>query len=207
MKSDRLYRYTSLPSLLHMLSKRELTLISYNSWPDKNDVHFLREYTKRKKNYGYALCFTHADETFHHWKVYSSSSAGVRITFEREELIAWAEGIIGMRADDVEYKTIEEIRAAPPALERLPFIKRYPYRGEEEVRLLYETDVKMKDPPSFPLELGLIKRITLSPWLHDSLRPAVATVINQVAAPTTIDVSRTTILGNNEWKQTTERIA
>ena len=201
MKTGRVFRYTTLPPLLQFLSQCKLTLLPYRSWEDKNDVHFLEQFANRTRKRVYAMCLTHADETFHHWKVFAKGDAGVRITFDKEELVRWAHAIPGMRAGDVVYKTIEQVREAPPTTDELPFLKRYPYRGEEEVRLIYATDVVLAAPPAFDLDLKLVRRVTLSPWLARPLRDAVADAVNKSTGGTRIEVSRSTLVDNDEWKK------
>jgi len=59
-------------------------LLNPVSWDDANDSHFLNVY-KQAKNLTClnALCFSEADETYHHWRVFAGGSGGIRITFKR----------------------------------------------------------------------------------------------------------------------------
>src|SRR6185437_17104819 len=88
MAEEYLRRYTQLPALLYMLSEKKLTLLDPNSWDDKNDSYFLEQYKlKRKLKTVLALCFSMAQETYHHWSVFADGSAGVCIQFKRYGLL------------------------------------------------------------------------------------------------------------------------
>jgi hypothetical protein len=65
-------RYTNLASLLHILRNRRLTLLSPETWDDKNDAFFLAEYKRIKElKTVLALCIAVREETYHHWQVFS----------------------------------------------------------------------------------------------------------------------------------------
>lgn len=207
VKDNRLFRYTTLPGLLHLLARRQLTLMPFESWEDKNDVLFLRKYAKECGRACYALCFTQADETFHHWKVYANGASGVRMTFDKNELLAWTEAIDGMRAANAKYRTIEQLDNDWPSRDEWPFIKRYAYQDEKELRLFYERDKNTRKLPAFDFDLKLIRHITLSPWLPSELRAAVIDVINATSAPTKISISKTGVTESDAWRQLLQRHA
>ena len=83
-----------------------------------------------------ALCYTHSQETYHHWRIFAPTSSGVRITFNEQLLRNSAIGIDGLQLAEVEYVKLADIRKEKLSRQRLPFIKRHPYRQESEVRLL-----------------------------------------------------------------------
>src|SRR6187455_3028495 len=86
---ERLNRYTSLPVLLDLLSERRITLLSPESWEDRNDAYYLERYKDvRARKSVLAVCFSMRQETFHHWRIFSSGSAGVCIEFDRERLLS-----------------------------------------------------------------------------------------------------------------------
>jgi len=73
-----LRRYTTLPSLLDLLVTKHLTLLTPDSWDDKNDAFYLQQYKDKKKLKAvYAMCFTEGNETYHHWRVFSGGNGGV----------------------------------------------------------------------------------------------------------------------------------
>ena len=75
-----LNRYTSLPIALDVLSQKRITLLSPETWEDRNDAYYLERYrVKKELCCVLAICFSIRPETFHHWRVFSSGSAGVCI--------------------------------------------------------------------------------------------------------------------------------
>ncbi|HNC85208.1 MAG TPA: hypothetical protein PK999_19310, partial [Nitrospira sp.] len=68
MSNASLRRYTDIPALTYLLTKQKITLLDPKSWDDSNDSHYLSLYKQRNKLKSLlALCFTQADETYHHW--------------------------------------------------------------------------------------------------------------------------------------------
>lgn len=193
-------RYTDLPSLIHILSSRQLTLLNPMTWDDKNDSAYITLYREKSKLASVlALCFTRASETYHHWRIFAPTSSGVRITFNEERLRTCIEGVPGLRLQDVEYVKLEDLRKRKPKLDRLPFLKRYPYQPESEVRLLWESATDQKGALTVPFELGAITDITLSPWLHPTLVESVKSVLHDIPDCNGLTVRRTTLINNNEW--------
>src|SRR4029077_11819212 len=68
-----LSRYTSLPIALDVLVQKRITLLSPETWKDRNDAYFLERYREEMKLQSVlAICFSRHRETFHHWRVFSS---------------------------------------------------------------------------------------------------------------------------------------
>lgn len=201
MKNTKLNRYTSLPILLDILSKSELTLLDPSSWEDRNDSFYIELYKKRKKLKSVlALCFTTKTETFHHWKVFSDGPSGVCIQFKKDELIKSVKRIRGVEADYVQYCQINDLRSNPPELEELPFLKRYPYRHEGEFRIIYKIKSKELSAKSVPFNLESIIKINLSPWLPDPIVETVNSFIKQTPGCSKLRVSKTTLVESKVWK-------
>jgi hypothetical protein len=76
-------RYTSLPVLLDLIERRSLVLLKPDSWADRNDSDVMMEY-RRRRNLAclLAACFSHGDETIHHWNAFAAGPAGCRIEFD-----------------------------------------------------------------------------------------------------------------------------
>jgi hypothetical protein len=200
MGDSHFFRYTDLPSLVHILTSRQLTLLNPLSWDDKNDSNFLTIYKeKRELTSVLALCFTRSAETYHHWRIFAPSSSGVRITLNEQLLRPSFAKIPGLQLGDMEYVKLEDMRRESPRLNRLPFLQRYPYQHESEVRLLWESATEKRDSFQVPIELGAIELITLSPWLHPSLTDSVKSLIKGINGCSSIAVHRTTLISNGEW--------
>src|SRR5690349_18645826 len=135
MAENTLRRYTDLPVLHYLLRKQVITLRDPDHWEDKNDSYYLKVYEKRRKlRRVLALCFSQADETSHHWKMFAPGPSGVCICFDGQRLIEALEKQRGVKGGDVVYKTLKELRKKRPKVAALPFLKRIPYEGEEEYR-------------------------------------------------------------------------
>ena len=201
MIMDFLRRYTELPFLIHMLKTKKITLLNPNSWDDRNDAFLLEEYRRRKKlKTLLALCFSEASETYHHWRVFSGSSGGVCIVFFKTKIITWIKDYDGLRYDSIKYCKIKELKKKTPKLEELPFLKRHPFRDEKEFRLLYEDNQNTLTVKNFELDFNTIRRIVLSPWLPKSALDSVKSVIKNIDNCGTLEVGRTTLVDNEQWK-------
>jgi hypothetical protein len=194
------FRYTDLPSLVHILKNKQLTLLNPLTWDDKNDSTFVTLYREKSKLKSVlALCFTRASETYHHWRIFAPSSAGVRITFSEQALRESVSDVPGLQLKEVDYVKLEDIRRTTPTLSQLPFLKRFPYQHENEVRLLWQSRTEERD--SFPVQIDLhaIRQITLSPWLHPSLTESVKSLLKEIEGCASLTVHRTTLINNSEW--------
>src|SRR5690606_4424043 len=126
-----------------MLTNGELTLLEPLTWDDKNDSFYMEQYRlKLKLKSVLALCLSRAPETYHHWRVFSPGPAGVCIWFKERQLKAAVAKVPGLRMKPVEYLTVESIRRKKIAVSKLPFVKRHPFKPENEVRLLWESETK-----------------------------------------------------------------
>jgi hypothetical protein len=195
-----LRRYTDLPALLHMLQSQAITFLDPRDWDDSNDSYYLALYKERKHLQTLlALCFTTAKETYHHWKVFANGSAGVCVTFKGPTLIDALDGK-GVRAEAVDYLTLKTAPTADLRLRQLPFLKRYPYQNEQEFRIIYESKVEELKHRSVPVDLSCISKITLSPWIAREVAKQVRNVIRSIAGCERLSVTRSTLIGNEEWK-------
>src|ERR1039458_1037382 len=124
---------TSKKSLFYLLAQ------SVSVYPTSNVGTLVVQYKQRKKVKSVlALCFTMADETYHHWKVFTHGSDGARVTFRRKELLDVFAKIKDVRKRPVKYKRIKDVLTFHPAITELPFLKRHPYRDEKEFRIVYD---------------------------------------------------------------------
>lgn len=200
MASQELFRYTELPSLIHMLTNRELTLLNPLSWDDKNDSSFIMIYREKCELVSVlALCFAQSEETYHHWRIFAPGSSGVRIQFNEEKLCESFSKVDGVRFERVEYLTIKQLKEQKVAKERLPFLKRYPFHPERESRVLWESKTEEQSSLSVPIDLSAISRVTLSPWLHPSLVDGVKSLIKRIDGCSGIKIYQSTLISNSDW--------
>ncbi len=203
MQKAILHRYTNLASAIYVLKRRAVTLLSPALWDDRNDAYFMSQYKAQKSLQTLlALCFSEGPETYHHWRVFSHGSDGVRIEFDRARLLAAFKGDRRVVARPVSYREIRTLKFdASSSIEDLPFLKRFPYRDEKEFRIVYRCDTETDETRSFPIALGAIARITLSPWMPLPLANEVRELMRAIDGCAKLKVSRSTLLENETWKR------
>lgn len=194
------FRYTDLLSLIRILQNRQLTLLDPSTWDDKNDSSFITLYREKcELTSVLALCFTRASETYHHWRVFAPTSSGVRVTFNEMALRSAISAVPGLRLEEVKYVKLQDIRNTELARSRLPFLKRYPYREEAEIRLLWESSTEARGSVELPIDLSVITQVTLSPWLHPALADSVKSTLKKIEGCSSLKVHRTTLISNDQW--------
>lgn len=196
-------RYTNLPALLQILQSKTITLLNPASWNDRNDSFLMSQYKLHiHAKSVLALCFTQADQTYHHWNVFAGGSTGVCIDFDRLMLM---KNLGGVQRGCVKYKTIKELHDFRPQESQMPFLKRYAYRDEKEYRLVFVDPNHEIEAMHFDIDLTSIRRITLSPWLQKELVPAVKEAIHSFPGCKELKIHHSTILENERWKSFAKR--
>lgn len=207
MSSLYLRRYTDLTALIYLLSTKTITLLDPQSWDDSNDSHYLEVYRDKSGLQSVlALCFTETDERYHYWRVFGSAASGVCIRFRRKLLLAAVRKQHGIKSGPVQYVKLAKIDGPAPALQRLPFIKRWAFKDEREYRLIFRSKDRLSKL-DIPIHLSCIDQITLSPWLHPELFPKVRKAIRSIDGCAKIEVRRSTLIGNDEWKARADAVS
>jgi hypothetical protein len=196
-----LRRYTELPYLIDYLQSKELALLSPKLWDDRNDSYYIEQFAIGNgfKN-TYALCLAEAPETYHHWRVFSHGSGGACIEFDKAALVNAASLIPSMRAEKVKYRTINSLGGCAPSQEDLPFLKRYAFVDEKEFRLFYSSTKEGSKIFRLPVPLKAIKRITLSPWLPDSVVSHIVNTLRSIEGCKALKIYKSTLVENEDWK-------
>lgn len=202
-------RYTNLAAVVHLLRTRAVTLLNPATWDDTNDAYYMAEYKRLKHAKAVlALCFTENAETYHHWRVFSHGADGACIEFDKDRLLTIWEGQDTVRTGAIAYKEIRQLRGqAVISLEELPFIKRYPYRDEQEFRVVFISKHETVEFKDYPIDLSWIKRITLSPWMSNNLSASVKETLKSIPGCSAIKINRSTLVDNEAWKRLAARIA
>ena len=202
MSTKFLRRYTDLPALFYLLSERKITLLDPSSWDDSNDAHYMNLYREKKDlKCVLAVCFTQTAETYHHWRVFAGGSSGVCIRFRRLDLINALKRQPGLKAKSIRYLTLPKIQGMRMKVGDLPFLKRYPFEQEKEFRIIYESRHKKLAKLDVAIALSCIHRITVSPWMDYSLFRHVKRTIRSIKGCNTLEVVRSTLIGNQQWKK------
>ena len=193
-------RYTDLPSLFRVLATRSITLLDPKTWDDRNDTFYMSQYKERKALASLlALCFSEADETYHHWHVFSRGSSGVCMVFKQDALLAHLEQFEGLTAKKVLYRNTVQLGHQGLRIADLPFRKRSVFKAEEEWRVIYESATEAHPTLDVPIDLKHIHRISLSPWLHPNLADATKEVIRSIDGCAKLPVYRSTLISNERW--------
>jgi len=202
-------RYTNLASALHILSSKSLTLLSPETWDDRNDAFFMAEYKRLKgAKTILAICLAVREETYHHWQVFSHGADGVCLEFDSEKLRSSLDRADGVSHQMVDYQLITEVnKMADVDIERLPFMKRWPYGDEREYRAVYINNDTERSSCAVPIALNAITRITLSPWLSPALVPVVKNTLKSLPGCSALRIYRSTLIDNDQWKKLTGRVA
>lgn len=204
-----LRRYTDIPGLLHVLTCKALTLLDPSSWDDKNDSYYILKYKEKEKNLKavLALCFTKAEETYHHWRVFAPGPSGVCIVFRGDRLISALSKHPEIVCRSVNYHQVRELKRGDlqPKVADLPFVKRHGFLPEEEYRVLYTSEDIERSSWQVPISYDCIEEIRLSPWLNTQLKGCVRKAINNLTRPDVLKVSRSSLIGNSTWKRFGDR--
>ena len=207
METGTLKRYTNLASLVSILTNKELTLLDPSKWEDRDDSHCLLRYGKMKGFKSlYTLCFTKQTETSHHWKAFASGSDGVCIKILTEPFIAKLNSIKEIVHGDVEYKLIGDVEKKTFSVDRLPFLKRYPFRNEAEYRVLFRKKEASKSKThAIPIDTSLIQGITLSNSLTEELKAPLVSLLKSIDGCAGIEISRSTLNESARWIRASKR--
>lgn len=202
-----LRRYTELPFVIDYLQTKQLALPSPRTWDDRNDAYYIERYASATAcPHTYALCLTQAFETYHHWRVFSHGSAGACIEFDQDALIHHALKQSGLRAEPVQYRTLQELRASPPTVQTLPFLKRSAFADEMEFRLFLAQPKAEKDGVyRLSVPVSAVKRIILSPWLPKSVTDRCKVLLKSMEGCKSVKIYRSSLVDNEEWKRYGDR--
>ena len=66
--------------------------------------------------------------------------------------------------------------------------------------MIYESRKRKLRKLDISVPLSCIDRITLSPWMHPSLSSYVKEVLRSIDGCRDLDIVRSTLIGNEEWK-------
>ena len=195
MTERSLRRYTNLPATLHILQNSCLTLLSPDSWDDRNDAFFMAEYkTRSAAKSVLALCFAEAHETYHHWRVFSAGSDGVCLEFDKAKLQETVKGDDRFTCKSVKYRTIDKATRSGTTKVDLPFFKRFPFKDEHEFRILFVDKDEHREVERLNISLDWIKCITLSPWMPKPLENAVILTLKGIKGCNIFNMQRRGLL-------------
>ena len=201
-RSKRLYRYTNLAAVVHMLRTRTLTLLDPAAWDDRNDAAFLAEYRrKRGATAVLALCFFQERGKWHHWRGYADGMDGACIEFRADGLLSAVDVVPGVTHREVDYRTIVDAREKGLRVDDLPFVKRKAYKDEKEYRVVYVDQEQEISLRSFQIDLHCVQRVVLSPRLPKSFTTSLQRTLRAIEGCSELMVNRSTLLESEVWKK------
>lgn len=196
-----LRRYTDLASLLDLLKRRSITLLPPSTWDDRNDRLMMETYAKVKNlDTLLALCMSNKPETYHHWKVFADKNNGVCIHFHKAPLID-AMNKSGVVVRPVKYLTFDALVPENLPENQLPFLKRKAFIDEGEVRAVYQNKEREQELKKVPIDLDVIDRITLNPWMPQPIFDSIEKVIEGMTEGATFDVVRSNLIDSRMWRK------
>jgi len=197
----KLNRFTTLPVLLDLLQRKKLTLLDPKLWDDRNDSEVILEYKARKKIKNlFAVCLSCGDETVHHWKTFSNGNSGCVIEFNAQKLFKIINKIENLRHKKVVYKKLSEIEDKNTRIDidQMPFTKRWPYRCEEEYRIIVETNNK-ETFFEIDIPLDIINKITISQQMPEPIYATIKSYLKDLNGTAESRISRSTLYENKRW--------
>jgi Protein of unknown function (DUF2971) len=196
---ERLNSYTTLPVLLDMLMRKRLVLLDPALWEDKNDSEILLEYKKRKRaTKFFALCFSYGDETIHHWRTFANGISGCCIEFDKKKLISLLKTIHGIRYGRVIYRKFKDLKDATIDVMDMSFTKRWPYRCEEEFRIIW-TGRTQQDTYEIPFDLSMIIKVTINQGMPKQVYDTIRDYLLQAFKHPEQRINRSTLYENRVW--------
>jgi hypothetical protein len=195
----KINRYTTIPVLLDMLKRKRLVLLDPASWDDKNDSVIMTEYKKRKKvEKLFALCCSQGDETIHHWRTFADGISGCCIEFSYEKMVNLLKTVGGVKYGPVVYKRIRDLSTGAIAVDGIPFTKRWPYRCEEEFRIIWAGSTK-EDCFEIEFDLAMINRITVSQRMPEPVYATIRNYLRDAFSDPEKRINRSTLYQNDIW--------
>jgi len=187
-----LKHYTNFYSLISILSTKSLYLSDPAGWEDKNDFASVDAFARSRSCSVRIFCLTYEEEAVHHWNTYAEGMTGCRIDFNTGLFLKKVESIPGLICRKMEYLKYPFDLSKYKA-DDYPFIKRNPYKCDMEYRVVWAGKGK---PPVIPTD-GLIKRVTLSPYMKDNVRDSVCNLIKDKYKIK--EVCKSAILNYPQW--------
>lgn len=201
-------RYTSIAATIDILRRKELPLLDPQTWDDRNDRYFMGLYKDVQKVGGlYGLCAAACSETYHHWRVFTTSADGACIEIKREPLEASLDLLQGIRYGKVNYMLLDRVEnLSTTDRPQLPFIKRVGFEPEDEYRIIAETDAVQQSALPIEFPISFINKIYLNPWLPASIAESLIKTIHDVPGCSKLRVSRSHLIDSGRWKRAGDRV-
>lgn len=207
MTAKTLRRYTNIDELVDFLQNNRIILRGPSRWEDKNDICLLSRFVIENRCKSVLIkCFSKAEETYLMWKAHQFDD-GIRVCIEFDDtrLLEMIHSN-DVRIGSVDYKTIEQFRTGVFQLSQLPFIKRYPYRGENEFRIIYLSREKRAFERAFPIGKNCITKVIINPWIKDDDFIIQKNMIKNIPGCRELKVIKSKVLSSPSWIETVDNL-
>ncbi len=210
-----IYRYTSIPSVIDTLRRKELAILNPQQWDDRNDRYFMQLYQEYRGAKGlYGLCAAMRTETYHHWRVFTGGSGGACIVLKRGLLEEYLEAtsekpsmpVTNVRFGKVEYLRLSDVgRIDQKDMMQLPFLKRIGFADEEEFRIVIETSADQQGAIYIECPLEWIDKIYINPWLPQQQAESLKDTLKEIDGCNNLDIRRSHLIDSSTWKNAGDR--
>jgi len=193
-----LNRFTSLENLFDILKNKRLRLSDPDYWEDKNDASYIEAYRKKKNlTKVFALCFTDEIETIYHWKAFADPNNICCIEFNGNKIIESIKKNENFHCRKVNYIKINELNKKIKNVDDIPFSKRYPYRNENEYRIIFDYNGGIRRKALYiNIDETVINKITINQNISKYIFKIIK---NEIETLYKINVNRSTIIKNDKW--------
>lgn len=199
-RPEFLNRFTTLPFVLDILTRKKLTLLNPSKWEDYNDRLTL-ELFKQRQGYEsvYALCLSDNRETIHHWNAFANGSSGCCIEFYQKKLLDILDKNEGVKYGKTTYLKVADLDKKKFNDDMLPFVKRHLFEPEQEFRIIFLSQEPQKETFDIEIELDSIKRITVSNKMPKLIYRSVRKSLINTPHNFQGEIYRSTLFDNRNW--------
>lgn len=201
-------RYMPIAAVIDMLRHRQFVLLDPATWDDRNDRYFMELYRQGRQLGGlYAACAATCFETYHHWRVFTSSADGACVEIYREPLEHALSGMAEVRFGEIDYLKLDEVEQLTQAhLNNLPFVKRIAFEPEKEYRIIVESSQPQEPTIAIQIPIAWVARILLNPWLPKRVADSVKATLKEIDGCSRLTVERSHLIENSRWKRAGEGV-
>ena len=113
-------------------------------------------------------------------------------------LVTTVSQIPGVTAKSVTYKKLKDLKDAVITVNAIPFTKRWPYRCEEEFRIIWEgnTDQKCFE---IDVDLRMITKITINQRMPEVIYQTIKGHLREAFQNPDKRINRSTLYENQSW--------
>lgn len=118
--------------------------------------------------------------------------------FDSQKLINHINKIKGIQHRQVAYKRLNDITESSIYIDDIPFTKRWPYRCEEEFRIIWSGRTS-KDSFEVPIDLKLITKVTISQRMPRPVYDTIREYLRETFSNPDQRINRSTLYENKVW--------